>query len=172
MAISPGVSQGKSLILGFGSDALSDDGLPVRLVHDLKSSLNPDKFDFETSPVGGLELLELLKGYETAILIDTQLTGRRKPGEISVFTPENFEETFHLSSQHDLSFHEALRLAKEMAIPFPADIQIIAIEIIENKRLSFEFSEEIKVKYPSIIDRVNSFVLSGLTFWSNTSNFA
>jgi len=156
MAISPGVSQGKSLILGFGSDALSDDGLPVRLVHDLKSSLNPDKFDFETSPIGGLELLELLKGYEKAILIDSQLTGRRNPGEISVFTPENFEETFHLSSQHDLSFHDALRLSKEMEIPFPSEIQIIAIEIVENKRLSFEFSEEIKVKYLAIFERVNS----------------
>jgi hydrogenase maturation protease len=150
------VFPGKSLILGFGSDALSDDGLPVRLVHDLESSLNPDKFDFETSPIGGLELLELLKGYEKAILIDSQLTGRRNPGEISVFTPENFEETFHLSSQHDLSFHDALRLSKEMEIPFPSEIQIIAIEIVENKRLSFEFSEEIKVKYLAIFERVNS----------------
>ena len=31
--------QGKCLILGFGSDALSDDGLPVKLVNDLESPL-------------------------------------------------------------------------------------------------------------------------------------
>lgn len=145
------MSRGKCLILGFGSDALSDDGLPVRLVDDLTSKLDPEKFDFNTSPVGGLELLELLKGYDRALLIDTQLTGRRKPAEISLFTPDHFEETFHLSSQHDLSFHETLRLAKEMEILMPDDIQIIAIEIVENKKLSFEFSEEISEKYQPIL---------------------
>jgi hydrogenase maturation protease len=153
------VSHGKCLILGFGSDALSDDGLPVVLVHDLKSRLDPLKFNFNTSPLGGLELLELLKGYNRAILIDTQLTGRRKPGQISIFTPQNFEETFHLSSQHDLSFQDALRLAKEMEIPLPADIQIIAIEIVEKKRLSFELSGKIRETYPSILSKIISHIV-------------
>jgi hydrogenase maturation protease len=156
------VSRGKCLILGFGSDALSDDGVPVRLIHDLKDRLSTDlkvsesqnKFTFETSAIGGLDLLDLLEGYEIAILIDTQLTSRRKPGEIHEFTPDNFEETFHLSSQHDLTFHEALRFAKEMGISMPGDIRIIAIEIVENKKLSFEFSEEIEEKYPGILAQI------------------
>jgi hydrogenase maturation protease len=156
------VFQGKCLIVGFGSDALSDDGLPIRLVHDLESILDPEKFDFKTSPVGGLELLELLKGYYSAFLIDTQLTGRRKTGEISLFTPENFEETFHLSSQHDLSFHDTLKLANEMDIPLPSDIQIVAIEIVENKRLAFKFSEEISARYPGILSQIASVILTGL----------
>ena len=150
--------QDKCLVLGFGSDALSDDGLPVRLVQDLRTVLNPINYEFNSSPVGGLELLELLKGYKKAVLIDTQLTGRRKPGTISYFTPDNFEETFHLSSQHDLSFHDTLRLAKQMDIPVPDDIQIIAIEIYENKKLSFEFSEAINRAYPQIIKIVSKFL--------------
>jgi hydrogenase maturation protease len=148
------VSRGKCLVLGFGSDALSDDGLPVRLIHDLKVVENQNKFTFETSAIGGLDLLDLLEGFDTAILIDTQLTSRRKPGEIHEFTPDDFEETFHLSSQHDLTFHEALRFAKEMGIPMPGDIRIIAIEIVENKKLSFEFSEEIEERYQSILSQV------------------
>ena len=150
--------QDKCLVLGFGSDALSDDGLPVRLVQDLRTVLNPINYEFNSSPVGGLELLELLKGYKKAVLIDTQLTGRRKPGTISYFTPDNFEETFHLSSQHDLSFHDTLRLAKQMDIPVPDDIQIIAIEIYENKKLSFEFSEDINRAYPQIIKILSKFL--------------
>jgi len=161
MEILPEVSQGKCLILGFGSDALSDDGLPVRLVNDLKAVLSQDKFTFETSPVGGLELLELLEGFNRAILIDTQLTSRRKPGEIHEFTPANFDETFHLSSQHDVTFNEALRLASEMGISIPNDIRIIAIEIIENKKLSFEFSDEIREKYSLIRSEVISVILTG-----------
>lgn len=143
--------QGKCLVIGFGSDALSDDGLPVKLIHDLKVMESHDWCTFETSPVGGLELLELLKGYDKAVLIDTQLTGRRKPGEVSLFTPQDFEETFHLSSQHDLSFHQTLKLAKEMGIGMPEDIRIVAIEIIENKRLGYEFSNLIEENYQSIL---------------------
>jgi hydrogenase maturation protease len=156
METSPGVSRANCLILGFGSDALSDDGLPLRLVQDLKSSLDFLKFDFETSPLGGLELIELLQGYHSAILIDTQKTGKRRPGEVSIFTQDHFEETFHLSSQHDLSFHDALRFAKQMDIPFPSDIKIIAIEIVENKRLSFDFSEEIEILYQEILATIIS----------------
>jgi hydrogenase maturation protease len=152
------VYPGKCLIIGFGSDALSDDGLPVRLINDLKPLFDIKKFNFETSPVGGLELVELLKGYQKAFLIDTQKTGKRRPGEVSTFTPENFEETFHLSSQHDLSFKDALRLAETMEIPFPEDIQIIAIEIVENKKLSFEFSVEIDRKYSTILDQIINFL--------------
>lgn len=154
------MSQDKTLILGFGSDALSDDGLPVRLVQELETVLNPLNYEFNSSPIGGLELLELLKDYQKAILIDTQLTGRRKPGTINFFTPDNFEETFHLSSQHDLSFHDTIRMAKEMDIPFPSDIQIIAIEILENKRLSFEFSEEIGRIYPDILKKINDLIFT------------
>jgi len=145
------VSRGKCLIIGFGSDALSDDGLPIRLINDLKAILDPDKFILMTSPVGGLELLNLLDGFNTAVLIDTQLTSKRKPGVIHKFTPDNFEETFHLSSQHDVYFHEALRLGSEMGISMPDDIHIVAIEIVENKKLSFEFSDEIREKYQSIL---------------------
>jgi hydrogenase maturation protease len=145
------VSRGKFLVVGFGSDALSDDGLPLRLVHDLKVVESQNKFTFETSVVGGLELIELLEGFDNAVLIDTQLTSRRKPGEIHEFTPDNFEETFHLSSQHDVTFHEALRFAKEMGISMPNDIRIISIEVVENKKLSFEFSEEIEEEYHSIL---------------------
>ena len=145
-------------MLGFGSDALSDDGLPIRLVQDLRVLESLNRFTFETSAIGGLDLLDLLEGFDKAVLIDTQLTSRRKPGEIHEYTPDNFEETFHLSSQHDLTFHEALRFAKEMGISMPNDIRIIAIEVVENKKLSFEFSEEISVMYPSILSQVQSFL--------------
>jgi hydrogenase maturation protease len=145
------VFRGKCLILGFGSDALSDDGLPVRLVDDLKTRYSQDDFTFTSSPVGGIELLGLLEGYEKAVLIDTQMTSRRKPGEIIEFTPGNFEETFHLSSQHDVSFQDAMRLAKLMEIEMPSQIHIVAIEVSENKILSFELSDLIRDKYPSIL---------------------
>jgi hydrogenase maturation protease len=154
------VSRGKCLVLGFGSDALSDDGVPVRLVQDLRVLESLSSITFETSAIGGLDLLDLLEGYEIAILIDTQLTSRRKPGEIHEFTPDNFEETFHLSSQHDLTFHEALRFAKEMGISMPGDIHIIAIEIVEKNKLSFEFSEEIQENYPEILSKVRMILKS------------
>lgn len=158
------MSRGKCLIIGFGSDALSDDGLPSRLIGDLKAILDPEEFLLLTSPVGGLELLELMEGFDTAVLIDTQLTAKREAGEIHYFTPDNFEETFHLSNQHDLYFHEVLKLASEMGISMPGNIHIAAIEIVENKKLGFEFSAEIGKNYQSILSYLCRFIerISGI----------
>ena len=64
---------------------------------------------------------------------------------------DNFEETFHLSSQHDVSFQEAMQLAELMDIGMPSQIHIVAIEVSENKILSFELSDIIRHQYPSIL---------------------
>lgn len=154
------MSHGKTLILGLGSDALCDDGLPVRLVEKLKTVLNPSIYDFGSSPVGGLELIDLLKDYRKAILIDTLLTGRKRPGTIILFTPGDHEETFHISSQHDLTFNQVLNLAKELEIQLPDKIFIIAIEIAENKLLSFDLSEQISDKLPELSASITNIISS------------
>ena len=138
-------------MIGFGSDALTDDGLPIHLVRDLQNKYPGKSMVFATSPVGGMELINLLEGFDTALLIDTQMTGRREHGAITEFGPDDFAETYHLSSQHDVSFHDALRLANLMEIPMPGAIQVVAIEISDNKTLSFELSDQIRDKYPSIL---------------------
>jgi hydrogenase maturation protease len=154
------VSGGEMIrVLGFGSEALMDDGIPIRIISDLEQSVHSESIDYTTSVVGGLELLELLNDFHTAILIDTIKTPGGKPGDVYQFDPSNCRETYHLSCSHDVSFREALELGKTLGYNLPKRIIIFAIEIEKNLDLSMELSEALEERYQEIYSKIRDCVL-------------
>ena len=144
----------QTLILGLGNDILSDDGMGFHIVSDLKNLISKNDVVFETASCGGLELAEFIKDYNQAILIDAIRTTGGKPGDVFYFSTADFMETSHLSNLHDVSFLTALKLFRSMELKITHDIHIIAIEIIEDREFSNEFSPQIKMKYPAILKKV------------------
>ncbi|MCK5209403.1 MAG: hydrogenase maturation protease [Cyclobacteriaceae bacterium] len=142
------------LILGIGNDILTDDGIGPKLVQELQKAMDHTKVTFHTAAIGGLEIIEMIRGYERAIIIDGIKTKDGVPGTIYKLTPANFKETLHLSSFHDVSFLTALDLAEKMEIPIPYQIDIIAIEIVEDLTFSNEFSPSIAGNYKQIFEDV------------------
>ena len=69
-----------TLILGIGNTILTDDGIGIKIAQKLKED-NPELEVMETSEVG-MALLELLDGYDKAIIIDSIKTEQGKPGEL------------------------------------------------------------------------------------------
>jgi len=139
-----------TLILGMGNDILTDDGIGPKLVRQLQGTLEYSNVAYETAALGGLEVLELIKGYSRVIIIDAIRTKDGVPGTVYQLTPTHFQETLHVSSFHDISFLPALELAKKMKISIPDKIDIIAIEIVEDLTFSNEFSPPIAKKYKQI----------------------
>lgn len=150
----------KSLILGIGNDILTDDGIGPKLVNELKSRKSLTDFDLSTVFIGGLDILELIQGYEMVIFIDAIMTNGGTPGTVYHFNPEDFKETLHLSNLHDANFLTALELGKKTGLKIPEEIHIIAIEIIEDRIFSDQFSPEIEMKFPGIFETVLSLINS------------
>jgi hydrogenase maturation protease len=148
------------LIMGFGSEALMDDGIPIRLIEDLKSLLTLSGITLSTSALGGLEIPELLKGYKVAVLIDTIKTAKGIPGDVYSFTQEHFIETYHLSSNHDVSFYNALKLGNSLGFHMPKKIIIIAIEIAENQILDYSLSPDLEKRYQEILTKIKEICLA------------
>jgi len=144
----------KRLILGLGNDILSDDALGPKLVRRIQHELIFERTAFQTSALGGMEILELISGYDQVIIIDTIKTIDGAPGDINHFTPEDFKETLHLSSFHDLSFTNALKLAEKLDYKLTSKIDIIAVEIVEDLEFSNDFSPPIQLKYEEIFKNV------------------
>jgi hydrogenase maturation protease len=142
------------LILGIGNEILTDDGIGPKLVIKLQKALNHQHISFLTAATGGLEILEMIKDYAKVIIIDAIKTKNGIPGSIYYLTPANFTETLHISSFHDVSFLTALSLAEKLNMPVPTQINIIAIEIVEDLTFSDEFSPAIKEKYDNIYQEV------------------
>jgi hydrogenase maturation protease len=149
-----------TLILGVGNEILKDDGIGPKIVSRLVGEYPASNFDYQTASLGGLELVELIRGYQRVILIDAINTGQGQVGDVSFFTPQDFKETLHLSNLHDVSFLQALELGKHINIPIPADIIIIAIEIREDKVFGEEFTPELQNRYEQIYQSIKQFLES------------
>ena len=146
------------LVLGIGNDILTDDGIGPKLVSDLKNKYFLQEIVFQNVFLGGLEILELIQGYNTVIFIDAIITKDGIPGSIYQFTPDDFRETLHLSNLHDANFLVALDFGRKMVYNLPDKIQIIAIEIIEDRIFSDRFSPKIEEKYIEIFLTVEKMV--------------
>jgi hydrogenase maturation protease len=145
---------GKTVVIGFGSTALKDDGLPAHLIGRLTTDPRFSQITFLTSPIGGLELIQLISGHSCAVLLDTVKTGKAAPGEVIHFIYPDFHETLHLSSQHDTSFEQTLELGKRLGIPLPARIHILAVEIVDNLTLGEGMSQAIAERFDAILSMV------------------
>jgi hydrogenase maturation protease len=143
------------LILGLGNDILTDDAIGPKLVKRLEHDFTGKEYRFLSAAVGGLEIMELIKDFDQAIIIDAIKTEKGNPGDIYHLTPDNFRETLHVSSFHDVSFLAALKLAGQMDIKLPDKIDIIAIEIVEDLVFSNELSPALQKRYEEIYQQVS-----------------
>ena len=82
--------QGSILILGLGSEILRDDGIGPRLARDLRTHFTSKYFRFNTSTVGGLEIIDLIKGYQVVFIIDGMKSRESKPGEVYFMDTDHF----------------------------------------------------------------------------------
>lgn len=147
------------LIYGIGNDILTDDGIGPKIVKRLKGDIIADNISYDTSFLGGMELLEYIQGNKTVIFIDAIKTKDGIPGEIYYLKPENFKETLHLSNIHDVSFLTALKLGSQLGLDIPENIHIIAIEIVEDLVFSNKFSAPLETKFEDIYYKIREFVL-------------
>ncbi len=79
--------------------------------------------------VNGLDFLELLSGYDRAIIIDAIQTDEGTPGQIYRLEPDILADTRHASTPHDVNLATALELGKKLGLPLPQQITIFAIEV-------------------------------------------
>jgi hydrogenase maturation protease len=143
-----------TLILGLGNDILTDDGIGPKLVQKLEKDLIQANVVLKTAAVGGLEIIEQIKDYRKVIIIDGIKTTNGVPGTVYHMNTGNYKETLHLSNFHDLTFLTALELAEQMEISLPEQIEILAIEIIEDLVFSNKFSQAIAKNYNQIYREV------------------
>ena len=139
------------LILGLGNEALGDESLGIDLVKKLEIQDNFPLTDYHFSYNGGLELLDFIQGYSKLVLIDTIDSEERAEGRISVMNTEDYKETIHLSSPHDMSFKTALSLGRKLGLIIPEHIMFIAIEIIPDLTLRDNLSKNIQDNFEVIL---------------------
>jgi hydrogenase maturation protease len=145
----------KTIILGIGNPLLGDDGIGVHIAHLLKDKVQSPSVKVDEAFTGGMNLLDLIRGYERAILIDTIHRQDQPVGSIARYDLSDLP-TQHSLNPHDTSLAEAITLAHRLGdTQIPSEILIYGITVHE---ICTEFSEELsqtlKDRLPSIISRI------------------
>ena len=144
----------KTLVLGLGNPILSDDGAGFYVAEKLKGRLNHTDITVEQASAGGLAILDLLSGYDKAIIIDAIKTQKGEAGQIYLLKLEDFINTWHTGSPHDTDFYTALALGKALDMPLPADIDIFAIEVEDVTTFSEKCTPKVNEAIQKVIEMV------------------
>ena len=152
----------KTIVIGLGNPILSDDGVGVKVAYEVEDRLGdkiPTNVTITEASVGGLRLMELLEGYDRAIIIDAIQTNNGHPTG-SIFTMDltdlrEISPTQHSASAHDTSLVTALDAGKEIGMKLPDDVTIFAVEV-EN---ILDFSEQPTPAVAAAIPKVTEMVL-------------
>jgi len=145
----------RTLILGMGNPILCDDAVGIRLARDFRTRMEGESethadIDFvEDCSVGGLNLLDLVTGYDRLIVFDSIRTTDAQPGTWHSMTGATFRETMNLTNVHDANFTTALELGRQMGarIPRSEDVHIFAVEILDNTTFSETMTPELESAY-------------------------
>jgi hydrogenase maturation protease len=144
----------KTLVLGLGNPILGDDGVGIRVARALEGRLNRPEITVMETSTAGLGLLDLLAGYDRAIIVDAIQTGEGKVGQVYQLEPEAFNSTRHAASPHDVNLATALELGGRLGINLPKEIVIFAIEVENVTSFSEQCTPEVGRAIPICVDRV------------------
>jgi len=144
----------KTIVIGLGNPILSDDGVGWKVAQKVSDQLSvtsdQSPIDVEYASLGGLSLMERMVGFERAILIDALESGqgdalselsKRPVGSVWVIPLEELPNPSagHSASAHDASLLTALETGRQMGLPLPEEVHVVAIEA----KQVYDFSEEL-----------------------------
>jgi len=145
-------SDGKTtLILGLGNDILGDDAVGMHAARSLQKEYG-EAVDIVEAAVGGFALIDLLEGYDNALLLDATATGRAAPGTVLEFAREDFGAP-DSTSPHAVGLPEVFAVANRLSIQLPRDVRILAMEITPPELLMESLSPVVQQALPSFVER-------------------
>lgn len=148
----------KTLLLGMGNPILSDDAVGVRLARDIGKRLSgtPGLSIVEECSVGGLNILDIVAGFDRLIVLDSIRTAGGTPGEWHRFTSDALRDTMHLNNVHDANFATALELGRRMGMSLPSgeDIHIFTVEVLDNETFSEVMTGPLERWYPDYFGEI------------------
>jgi hydrogenase maturation protease len=138
----------KTIILGVGNQILGDDGVGVHISNELKKYIKNPNVTIEEAVTGGMNLLDLILGYDKAIILDAVKSEKDKHGIVQRI-PINDFKAMHSCNPHDVSLIEAIEIAKKMGENrIPKEIVIIGVMM---KHMSLEFNDKLSKKIAAAI---------------------
>lgn len=156
MGVSGATGVRPCLVLGLGNDILGDDAVGVLAARELGAGL-PAAIEIVETAEAGIALMERMEGRERVLILDSIMTRRCEPGTVLELGPEDFGKVA-APSPHYAGLPEVLDLADRLGIPFPSEIQILAMEVEDPFEIREGLTPKVAAALPTFVARAKSVI--------------
>jgi hydrogenase maturation protease len=148
----------KTIVLGLGNEYISDDGVGIHVVRELRRRLQTSGFGdlitLKELAVGGLPLLDHLVGYERCIIVDAVVTGNRPPGTVYRFQATADQSPRRAMTSHQTDLSQILRLMKILRKQSPKFVTVYGVEASDVTTFNDRCTELVEKAIPKLSNLV------------------
>jgi hydrogenase maturation protease len=155
----------KSIILGLGNLLFSDDAVGLLVARAIKCRITDSTVTVAEVTVAGLDVLDIIAGYEKAIIVDAVQTSQNQPGTIYRFELDQLS-AIKEGCPHNIDFLTSIMLAKQLGLAVPAEIVVFGIEAENVTDLNEGCTPLVNAAIPDCVD----WILDELKITSSTGN--
>lgn len=152
----------RTLVVGLGNPILSDDGIGVCIVRALETDppAYPNQIvHFTEAAVGGIRLMEILLGYDRAVIVDAWIAPDLDPGEWKELSLDDLREETglkHTSSAHDVSLPTAIDAARRMGLHLPDRITLFGVGVGNVVDFGETLTPAVAEVIPELVDAIRN----------------
>ena len=142
----------RTLVLGLGNELAGDDAVGLLVARRLREELD-GSVDVVESSASGLALIEVLAGYDRAVVVDAIVTGRVPSGTI---TEMGLDEVCRViaPSTHQAGLPELAAVASRLGLRFPSQTVVFAVEVVDPYTIGAGLSEPVAGAVDELVRRV------------------
>jgi hydrogenase maturation protease len=129
-----------------------DDGIGILTARNLRPRISQD-VDVVESSLSGLALLDLLVGYDRAIIIDALFSGHHPPGTIIQLTMDDLSSVV-APTPHFAGLPELFALAQRLELDFPKELVIFAVEVEDPLTIGGSLSPAVEQALPGLMHQI------------------
>lgn len=138
-----------TLVLGLGNAILCDDGVGIKAARYIAElGPNPD-IVVKEAELAGFALIDLLEGFDRAVVIDAVKLRDGKPGDVVIFESSSLEPSLHLVAGHQIDLPTALEMGRRLGRPVPSSVYIVGVQIENDTTFSESCTPDVEAAIPT-----------------------
>jgi hydrogenase maturation protease len=143
----------KTIILGLGNPIFCDDAVGLLVARAAGTNISGTDITIAEATAAGIDILDIISGYEKALIIDAIQTDRNNPGTVLRIELKQYPE-YAEPCAHNISFLSSIMLGKQMGLPLPKEIIIFGIEVENIQDLGEGCTPAVKAAIPNCVDMI------------------
>ena len=133
----------------------------LQVARQVHRELNRQDVDLVEAAVGGLEVLDIISGYDWVIIIDALVSPDDHARQVYRVALSD-APTYHLSSSHSVGLEQALKLGEELGMAMPRQVIIYGVAVQDVYDFGETLSPGIAQAVPNIAQQIAREIRAGL----------